>query len=96
MNTTPEQLITFQAHSAKMLIRVSELAIKQQISIKCELTGYQSGSLSLSVLWFINNERYSPCDDNYCYSFFSVNEIEQWFSNANIALDLLEVELKAA
>ncbi|EQB0494823.1 hypothetical protein ACYAPA_002603 [Vibrio mimicus] len=96
MHTTPEQLITFQAHCAKMLMRVAEIAIKKEISIHCELIGYESGGLSFSVRWFINNERYAPCDDNYCYTFFSVNEIEQWFRNANIALDLLEVELKAA
>ncbi|MCF8779946.1 hypothetical protein LZU85_14160 [Vibrio sp. IRLE0018] len=95
-DTTPEQLITFQAHSAKMLMRVAEIGIKKEITISCELMSYESGSLSFSVHWFINNERYAPCDDNYCYTFFSVNEIDQWFLDANIALDLLQYESKAA
>ncbi|EPF7601695.1 hypothetical protein ACSVJ5_002890 [Vibrio vulnificus] len=95
--TTPEQLITFQAHSAKMLIRVSEIAIKKQIHMVCELTGYKESDLSLIVHWNINGENFYPGGDEWhCYSWFSIVEIDKWFRNVNVALDLLEVESEAA
>lgn len=97
MHTTPEQLITLQAHSAKMLMRVSELAIKKQISISYELGGCAGGHIALTVYWVINGKCFFACEEaTHCYSWRSVAEIEQWILNANIAIDLLEVELKAA
>ncbi|EKF9574033.1 hypothetical protein O1C56_002521 [Vibrio cholerae] len=104
MNTTPEQLITFQAHTAKLIQRITELNIKTPHSIEFNLRKSETGNrehVQLGIRWFVNGDFFDApktpnSDSTFAHSWMTIEQLNKWFLDANIALDLLEAELKAA
>ncbi|EGR0568019.1 hypothetical protein DDM70_16325 [Vibrio cholerae] len=104
MNTTPEQLITFQAHTAKLIQRITELNIKTPHSIEFNLRKSETGHrehVQLGIRWFVNGDFFDApqtpnSDSTFAHSWMAIEQLNKWFLDANIALDLLEAELKAA
>lgn len=98
--STPEQLLAIQTHAMAMLSRVCELNIKTNynINIRVGSCGQSTDNLDVEVFWFTpEGEQVRPNgNDLFCYSFQSIEDIDHWFLTANIALDLLEQEAKAA
>ncbi|MDA5316978.1 hypothetical protein [Vibrio cholerae] len=104
MNTTSEQLITFQAHTAKLIQRITELNIKTPHSIEFNLRKSETGHrehVQLGIRWFVNGDFFDApqtpnSDSTFAHSWMTIEQLNKWFLDANIALDLLEAELKAA
>ncbi|GHW56478.1 hypothetical protein [Vibrio cholerae] len=104
MNSTPEQLITFQAHTAKLIQRITELNIKTPHSIELNLRKSETGHrehVQLGIRWFVNGDFFDApqtpnSDSTFAHSWMTIEQLNKWFLDANIALDLLEAELKAA
>ncbi|MCU8149817.1 hypothetical protein M2G93_17010 [Vibrio vulnificus] len=102
--TTPEQLITFQAHTAKLVQRITELNIKTPHSIELNLSKSETGHhehVQLGIRWFVNSDFFAePQTPNsdlvFAHSWMTIEQLNKWFLDANIALDLLQYESKAA
>ncbi|ELS3450672.1 hypothetical protein ACVV7M_002565 [Vibrio vulnificus] len=102
--TTPEQLITFQAHTAKLIQRITELNIKTPHSIEFNLRKSETGHrehVQLGIRWFVNSDFFTdPKTPNsdlvFAHSWMSIEQLNDWFLDANMALDSLLSETKAA
>lgn len=98
--TTPEQLINFQAHAQKMMARVIELNATTPHRIIFSINSPTDNDVSLDLYWYINahfDKYQQPQTDYSCaYSWLSIKKQDKWFRDAHIGLDLLVAENKAA
>ncbi|CAM3794461.1 hypothetical protein [Vibrio aquimaris] len=97
--TQPNQdkLNVFSEHCQKILLRVIQLNASTPHTISLDVHGD-----SADLFWFYNDgpkldrPSYSDPSNWIVYTWQSIEEINQFFLEANIGLDLLEAETKAA
>ncbi|MCR9707617.1 hypothetical protein, partial [Vibrio cholerae] len=90
MNTTPEQLITFQAHTAKLIQRITELNIKTPHSIEFNLRKSETGHrehVQLGIRWFVNGDFFDApqtpnSDSTFAHSWMTIEQLNKWFLDA--------------
>lgn len=102
---TPEKRLLFQSLSQKLFHRVFELNLSTPHDIhftleSASLEDLEAQALSVRIYWYVNddiNQHGKPkTDQSACYSWLSSKDIEKWFLDANIGLDLLVAENVAA
>lgn len=102
---TPEKRLLFQSLAQKLFHRVLEMNLSTPHDIHLSLsdsnTETNNGSaVAIEIYWYVNDDidqhEKPNCDTSHCYSWLSSKEIEKWFLDANIGLDLLVAENKAA
>lgn len=98
---TPEKLLALQTHALAMFSRVCELNIKTPYNIVFKVGSHglrETDNLDVELFWFTPDGEQARPNNNemFCYSFQSIEKIDHWFLTANVALDLLEQEAKAA
>ncbi len=102
---TPEKRLLFQSLAQKLFHRVFELNLSTPHDIHFQLSDAslndsEDPAVSVDIYWYVNDDldRHEKpnTDCSHCYSWLSSKDIEKWFLDANIGLDLLVAENKAA
>lgn len=102
---TPEKRKLFKSLSKKLFSRVLELNFETPHDIHFSISdsqvdNNQGRAVSAELYWFVNSDTDQHCsldsDTLCCYSWLATKDIEKWFLEANIGLDLLVAESKAA
>lgn len=97
---TPEKRLLLQSLTQKMLNRVFEINLNTPYAVSFEASGRREvGHISLDLYWFVpdDNGLKRPISVNtFCSLWMSSEDISRWFRDANIGLDLLIANSKAA
>lgn len=99
---TPEKRLLLQSLAQKLFHRVCEINLNTDhcINFSASSNRYSNASLNFDLYWYVNGdyEKHGKpvTEHGECYSWLSSEEIERWFRDAHIGLDLLVAENKAA
>ncbi|NCO44930.1 MAG: hypothetical protein GW890_00065 [Vibrio sp.] len=100
---TPEKRKLFQSLAQKLFNRVLKMNLNTPHDIHFVLSASSASeckAVSVELYWYVNDdlEQHGKpnCDTSCCYSWLESKDIEKWFLDANIGLDLLVAESKAA
>lgn len=100
---TPEKRLLMQSLAQKLFHRVCEINLNTDhvVHFVASSNSYsKEPSLTFHLYWYvdgnISQQRKPATQDQECHYWLSSQQIEKWFLDANIGLDLLIAETEAA